>query len=172
MVTGHKKNETRGWATRHRGRLLIHSAKKWTQKQAQITAQEPFLSSLGPECPLSRGSILGAVTVSGVITSEKFLKTMMNSLTKARDVQSSRELMFGDYRPGRYAWVTCDYVQFPTPIPTKGQQGLFGVDTYRCGDSEDEFLVVRRLKHCRVLVVNTRTGKEMCCMASNLRGAE
>lgn len=36
-----------------------------------------------------------------------------------------REYVFGDYTPGRYAWILEDVKQLPEPIPAKGHQGLW-----------------------------------------------
>lgn len=37
------------------------------------------------------------------------------------------ELSFGDYTPGRYAWVLRHPIRFPLPIPFRGHQKLFDV---------------------------------------------
>jgi len=37
----------------------------------------------------------------------------------------SNEYAFGDYTPGRYAWLLSDVQALPTPIPAKGQLGLW-----------------------------------------------
>lgn len=38
-----------------------------------------------------------------------------------------KELAFGDYSTGRFAWLLADVKPLPTPIPFKGAQGLFNV---------------------------------------------
>lgn len=38
------------------------------------------------------------------------------------------ERSFGDYTPGRYAWLLSDVQALPTPIPVKGQLGLWEYD--------------------------------------------
>ena len=37
------------------------------------------------------------------------------------------ERAFGDYAPGRYAWVLADVLPLPRPVPWRGEQGLFEV---------------------------------------------
>ena len=37
------------------------------------------------------------------------------------------EVSFGDYRPGRYVWITKNPIQFQMPVPYKGHQGFFEV---------------------------------------------
>ena len=39
--------------------------------------------------------------------------------------QNPAEYAFGNYEPGRYAWVMKDAVLFDKPIPAKGKQGLW-----------------------------------------------
>lgn len=43
-----------------------------------------------------------------------------------RDV--SDQIMFGDFRPGRYAWLLEDAVRFVEPVPYRGKQGVMIVD--------------------------------------------
>lgn len=35
------------------------------------------------------------------------------------------EQLWGDYRPGRYAWLLADITPLPDPIPARGRQGLW-----------------------------------------------
>lgn len=39
--------------------------------------------------------------------------------------QNSEEYAFGNYEPGRYAWVMKDAVLFDKPMSVKGRQGLW-----------------------------------------------
>jgi hypothetical protein len=43
-----------------------------------------------------------------------------------RDVSDQRP--YGDYAPGRYAWLLADVRPLPTPVPAKGRQGLWTPD--------------------------------------------
>ena len=38
---------------------------------------------------------------------------------------TSQERAFGDYTPGRYAWLLSDVRPLAAPIPAKGQLGLW-----------------------------------------------
>lgn len=38
------------------------------------------------------------------------------------------QLPYGDFTPGRYAWLLADIVALPEPIPAKGKQGLWTPD--------------------------------------------
>lgn len=46
MVAGKKRVETRHWPLKHRGPLLIHAAKKWDQRLANLCLTKPFRESL------------------------------------------------------------------------------------------------------------------------------
>jgi len=38
---------------------------------------------------------------------------------------TEREMLFGDWAPGRYAWELANVQLLPEPIPAKGQQGMW-----------------------------------------------
>jgi activating signal cointegrator 1 len=38
------------------------------------------------------------------------------------------ELSYGDYTPGRYAWILTDVQRLPRPVPVRGRQRLWEVD--------------------------------------------
>src|SRR5438309_1329342 len=86
-----KKNETRSWATSHRGWLAIHAARR--------CADKAILSSIGNginPSSLSFGAVICIVKVIACEPSEKLASLV-----------DFRERSWGDYSPGRYIWVTC-----------------------------------------------------------------
>jgi activating signal cointegrator 1 len=44
-----------------------------------------------------------------------------------------REKCFGDYSPGRFAWVLCDPVAYEKPMPCRGRQKIFDVSPEELG---------------------------------------
>lgn len=44
------------------------------------------------------------------------------------DIDRSDQLPFGDFTPGRYAWLLSDVRPLPQPVPAKGRQGLWRPD--------------------------------------------
>lgn len=44
------------------------------------------------------------------------------------DQVPARELLFGDFSPGRWAWRIRDSELLPVPIPAKGRQGLWNCE--------------------------------------------
>jgi len=113
MALNLKKNETRSWATSHRGPLLIHAAKK-VMGWPSIEIQALFDGIAFQPSDLPRG----------------FLLCMVNLIDCKRILLHNRpqgiEQALGDYTPGRYMWITENLETFD-PIPWKGSQRLFNV---------------------------------------------
>jgi hypothetical protein len=152
LAHGKKRVETRSWAIKHRGPLLIHAAKRWTPDEGYVAADplwfRPALESIGitltPDdaaCErawgLPLGAIVGRVNVVDCVPTA-FVRDSL-SLTphiaegeyegkrwKCLDI-GMRERAFGDYSTGRVAFLCSDFVPFAAPVPFRGAQGLFDV---------------------------------------------
>ena len=124
VVMGVKQIETRSWRTDYRGPLLIHASKG---KAGEIFAQEaPFKKYIPNFKQLPFGYIIGKVTLTDVIrigtgTLVHTSDEMMNHLTM-------EEKAFGDYSPGRFAWILQDAVAFKTALGAKGSLTLWEFD--------------------------------------------
>lgn len=153
LVSGAKRVETRSWPIQHRGPLLIHAAKKWSAELYDLCRTEPFrgaLIDLGHSLaiPTSRGkicqprglpfgAIIGRVDVVECYHTENVdfdysgLDVTPNDPVWGYASQKLRlwheEKVFGDYTPGRYAFLCSNPVRFSEPIPCRGMQGLFEV---------------------------------------------
>jgi hypothetical protein len=110
IVAGHKQVENRTWSTPHRGLLLIHAGKSRALLRAyrgrkhlddQGTIALPDLSAL----PL--GCIVGAVRLVDCLTARQ---------------AAHRRLAFV---AGPLCWHLTDAVAFASPIPVRGQLGLW-----------------------------------------------
>lgn len=112
VVSGAKLFETRSWTTRYRGPLLIHAAKGFPRY-----ARDFAISVLGlsPE-NLHFGSIIGRVDLKNIYRAEEIAPTL-----------TARELLYGGYMMGRWAWELTNAVIFDDPIPCKGSLGVFEV---------------------------------------------
>jgi hypothetical protein len=134
-----KKIETRHWPTKYRGLIAIHAAKKIV-RPADINTSAwifPALDYLGLEWEsLPTGSILA---VRKLVDCNE-LKHCGGAPNAPKISQGSMEKYFGDYRDGRYEWVTENIRTFKKPIPFTGRQGLFNVP--------DEALRVCRVCGC------------------------
>ena len=100
IVSGIKNIENRKWATKYRGTLLIHASKKWDQ------AGFDFANAMGKFVPDRKdhvfGAIVGKVNLVDCVTSH-----------------GSRWFF------GSQGFVLEDPGKFTTPIPCRGQLGLW-----------------------------------------------
>lgn len=117
VAIGAKHVETRSWQTPFRGPLAIHAAKVFPP-YARDFAEEilPYRSLFvhglrARDLPL--GAIVATCRLVGCVRTELMW-----------DI-SEQEREFGDYSPGRWAWVLEDIVRLPEPIPARGALGLW-----------------------------------------------
>ena len=139
VAIGAKRIETRSWQTKYRGPLAIHAAKGWPVRNEMLCRAEPFRSAF-----LSRGEVAyaqGATFPKGYIIAVVELVDCVSIPCRRWGMVDDThagvlfdvpplepELSFGDYTPGRYAWVLRNPRLLATPIPCKGRLGLFEVN--------------------------------------------
>lgn len=131
-----KRIETRGWQPPRSAlgtRIAIHATKGGlTQAElhrllgAQPFAEvlrralglDPDASVVGMARALPRGAILATATLARCvpITPER---------AASLEARNPQEYAFGDYTPGRFAWVLTDVQPLGRPVPCKGSQGMF-----------------------------------------------
>jgi hypothetical protein len=142
-----KRIETRSWATSYRGPLLIHAAAGLgpvggMRGLRALIEQQPFNRALcdvgsngmiewwGKDIPevLPRGAIVALAELRDV----RIIGRELNGdATIAADDMISftpilgNERAFGDYTPGRYAWLLANVRPLAEPIPAKGALGLW-----------------------------------------------
>lgn len=119
VALGAKKIETRSWKNPYRGLLAIHATKVPTDDETfrELVAFAGISPSMAPPALAARGAIVAVARVADIISSE-FAKRQHAPL-------GSPEQTFGDYGPGRWAWLLADIVQIEVPIQCRGFQGLF-----------------------------------------------
>jgi hypothetical protein len=131
IAIGAKRFETRSWSTPYRGRLAIHAGKGLNpvggvRGLEDLCAREPFRSALFGEdlyrdpSELPRGIIVaeadlvGCAEVCGYPIEPGGLGV----------VGAEYERDFGDFTPGRFAWVLRNVGRNETP-PVRGALGLW-----------------------------------------------
>ncbi len=120
VAKGAKQIETRSWATKYRGPLAIHAAKKHVALiPGNITASriiQGVIHSQGISISkLPRGMVIATCNlVECVLITQEFSANL-----------TDQELAFGDYSPGRYAWILEDVLQLEEPVQATGKQGLW-----------------------------------------------
>ena len=121
IATGAKKIETRSWPTKYRGLLAIHasaSAPSWVKKLRFI---EPYRSVLYKHNLLlsaDKWPFGKVVATCNLVDCVEITNQFIDGLTE-------QEKAFGDYTPGRYAWILEDVKKLDPPVPAKGKQGLW-----------------------------------------------
>lgn len=113
MAREMKRNETRSWPTKHRGDLVICSARK-VLTEAEIKATNRTCFDLWCE-GLAYGFALCVVEVYDCIETERLLGVC------------GLELELGDYRPGRFIWRTRNCRKLSRPVPVCGRQGIWTI---------------------------------------------
>lgn len=137
IAVGCKTIETRSWATKYRGKLAIHAAKKFIYGIiGELCRNDPIwnetMKSLGIDyekgferTPLSHGAV---IATCHLVDCKKIYKYASHSdivnLGAMRPPEEP-ELSFGDYTEGRYGWILEDIRPLPEPIPAKGMQRLW-----------------------------------------------
>ena len=138
IAYGHKKIETRSWKAPDYligQRIAIHATKatpKWT-----LSLLRKFADLLGIKYEGSWLYYLAAgVGPFGKVVATAKLKACFPIIelcgskwavypTGKRIKIEGNELEFGDYTPGRYAWILEDVQPLPVPVAAKGMQGLW-----------------------------------------------
>jgi hypothetical protein len=131
IFAGLKRFETRSWPTKYRGPLLIHAGKAvdFSVIRNGVRNGAPFAAidtgtndsalarrfrELTENESLGLGCILGAVDLV--------------ACRPAGAIKWTDHLGWGDFTLGRFAWELAKPRLFKTPIPVRGQLGLW---TYR-----------------------------------------
>lgn len=134
MALGYKGIETRGWSTSYRGELGIHAAKKrdeggrwlWEDEQEDGAIER----HLGSFDKLPFGQLVALVDLVDVVPTRWLLESHEDKASYLRVEffgDSKPEERYGNYSPGRFAWITRNR-RSVRPVPVRGEQGLFTVD--------------------------------------------
>lgn len=127
VAIGAKRIETRSWRTPYRGSLAIHAAKGFP-KWAKETCSEPeFARELGSD-RLPLGVVIATCRLISCIPTRELQQNRVievDYLAGCDDfLLDDRERTFGDYSPGRWAWLLAD-IQRCDPIPATGALSLW-----------------------------------------------
>ena len=132
LATGAKRYETRSWSTPYRGPMAIHASKRWSVRMACQCYEEPFFTILSHQgirfparCDLHKlpdfGLAFGAVVAVGQLIDIRPTSELLREI-------GTYERAFGDFCHGRWAWEYADTVPLETPVPWRGEQGIFRVE--------------------------------------------
>lgn len=120
IALGVKTIETRSWACRYRGEMLIHAAKAWNDDCRRAFAGPGLIADVLAYHGITRPEDLPR----GCIVARCRLDAIHRVVDALRPGVLERAC--GDFSPGRFGWVLTD-IEAIGPIPCKGAQGLFEV---------------------------------------------
>lgn len=145
VAWGEKQIETRSWGTNYRGLVAIHAAKRWTLEEKNCCFDEPFRSVLTKRTVIRQeqylhdnrlpfGAVIAVATLSDCIKMNQICEKRprpgyevlygSGSFLSVLNL-TDKEYAFGNYAPGRFAWMLSDIRALPKPIPFRAMQGLF-----------------------------------------------
>lgn len=121
-----KRWETRHWRPPLRGDVAIHAAKRWGRDQREYCvwllkrssgfdwhdSERILIESLAREPVL--GAVVALVYLGDVEPSERLITRL-----------DSREILLGDYGPGRFGWCLDPVRRLREPLPLRGRQGFW-----------------------------------------------
>lgn len=140
LACGAKRYETRSWHTSYRGQIAIHAAKKPFDTDSYLDGElYQFAKALNlPDIysfdKLPRGCVIALaelvecweITANGHTNgSDKAAHIVGGVYGGKANIVEGREILFGDWTPGRYAWEFANMTMLPEPIPTKGMQRIW-----------------------------------------------
>ena len=144
IAIGAKQYETRSWETKYRGPIAIHAAKKDPCKLPLLgmgafeEATKEELEKAGLAwCLLPTGKIIATaelvecwkITDNGHTNGSPLAARIEGGRYGGKtNIVEGKEIFFGDWTPGRYAWEFTNMCMLPEPIPAKGKQGLWNWD--------------------------------------------
>lgn len=140
IAVGSKRVETRSWATRHRGPIAIHAAKRlnrselisvgcsWTYCGAlhatgKRMGDDKDLWDLLPFQAIVATAELVDVRPTGSFRGDEI--DVRRRPFGATEILEWTERHMGNFELGRFGWVLENVVQLPEPIPCPGARGLW-----------------------------------------------
>ena len=125
VALGAKQIETRSWSITYRGPLAIHASKRLLAENASLCCKEPFHAALeagGYRFDAKSERNPFHLPVGMVVAVVKLVDVQPIALS---NLPPEPERFFGDYTPGRSAWILCEITCLPEPIPARGSLGLW-----------------------------------------------
>jgi hypothetical protein len=135
VAAGEKRIETRSWRTAHRGPLGIHAAKDFPRPARKLCSESPFIAALDRAGyrdvhELPRGALLCVVELLACVPAANAEELSLGMAPTAVESLSEQERAFGDYSPGRWAWVLGEVTPLAEPVPMEGALKLWRVHAW------------------------------------------
>lgn len=144
VALGAKSVETRSWATKYRGPLAIHAGARRLHHGSFLllarTARMAGLITLEQErvfrsLDVPFGAVVATCELVDVVAMVDLAwgdepgwrhEVMRSGVDHVEHVYVGREQRpYGDFSPGRFAWLLGDVVALPEPVPARGGQRIW-----------------------------------------------
>lgn len=125
VATEMKTIETRSWSTGHRGPIAIHAAKSFPREAREVLNYPEFKCVRWLRLPL--GCVIATAWLADCVR-VPLDNDLEADLFLSRDLKvecPNVELGFGDFTPGRFAWILKDIKRLDEPAIAKGALGLW-----------------------------------------------
>ena len=119
-----KHYETRSWATKYRGPLAIHAAKKLVpikESFGLLTTEHIYIRE---QLRLSRYREYPVLPTGAIVATCNLIDCIEIAASFILEL-SPIEKACGNYTLGRYAWILEDVSPLASPVPATGKQGLW-----------------------------------------------
>lgn len=120
-----KRFETRSWPSLYRGQIAIHAGKSDEGREAfDLLASDLRLVGVERWEDLPRGVVLGTAILEGYYRTDDLLGSAPGYAGLARKIDD-QERRWGNFSPGRWAWLLSSAVAFREPVPARGYTKLW-----------------------------------------------
>jgi hypothetical protein len=129
-----KRIETRSWSTPYRGWIAIHATKKTPPEARRLFGEFPFRDSLRnhpgrtllSSPPIAMPDLPeGAVVAMACLINCVKVQSSHHAVTLCHRYGAVFDPDYGDYTPGRYAWVLTQISAVWPAIPASGGRGIW-----------------------------------------------
>src|SRR5262245_57921137 len=133
VILGVKRNDTRSWRTRYRGRVFIHASRQFPERFRALCSVEPYRSVLRQgafyhSADLPTGALIGTVELVDCLPADEAADCLAD---------------VGHCRPEHWKWQLDRPIALPQPIPYRGRLGLFDAPEIDVDATEGETAILR-----------------------------
>ena len=145
ISVGAKRVETRGWRTSYRGPLAIHAGRGGARDD--LLYEEPFRQALFGDVYVPPARARELVPVGCIVATCLLVDVVPTEMTDRwlQHSGSAAERAFGDFSPGRYAWLLDAVAPLAEPIGCAGALKLWEPEWHPAlGEATAQLLDVER----------------------------
>lgn len=151
VALGQKRIETRSWSTPYRGLIAIHAAKGFPRWAMETCDEPPFYEVLtkhgilwpagDPTLTPYASERYAAFPLGAIVAIARLVDVVSTGNTRHDSRRgcpafhisqgswglNQQEHAFGDFTPGRFAWLLANVIRLAEPIPCNGALGVWTV---------------------------------------------